>query len=145
LQGDPGPEGPAGPQGPSGIGAVRASAASTLTAVPAGADRRTLITLTPSYVVFGVATSVPARVRLYPSDASAAADLARPVDQEPATTAEIVMEFVTETGWLSAMVCPNVPGAAVDPGDPDAHLTVQNLSAGTSDVTVTLTYLALES
>lgn len=132
---------PAGGGGPGG--AVRAVATATATAVPAAGEKRTTIELTPSYSILALSTSVPARVRLYPSDAAAAADLPRPVDAEPEATAEIVMEFVTATGFLSATVAPSVAGASIPPQTMQ-YLALGNLSTSTADVVVSFTYLALE-
>jgi len=131
------------PAGGGGGGVVRATSTATGTAVPSAGEEHTTVQLSPSYTIVGLATSVPARVRLYPSSEAAAADLSRPVDAEPAATAEIVLEFVTATGFLSSTVSPNVAGASIPPQSTQ-YLTVGNLSASTADVDVTFTYLALE-
>jgi hypothetical protein len=166
VRGPTGASGPVGPQGPKGTagttgaagkdgvdgtpgapgmpgGALRKTATATVTALANSAQRRTTIALAPSYLVTAITTSVPARVRLYPSDAAATADLNRPVDVEPAAGSELAMEYVTDTSKLSSTISPLVGGAQVPPS-PTVQMAVGNLSGATSDVSVTLTYLALE-
>lgn len=123
-------------------GPVRRTANATVTAVAASGEKATTVSLSPSFLILGIQTSVPARVRLYPSDAAAQADAARLITAEPDAKAEVIMEFATQAGWLSSTVSPNVGGAV--PSGSTASLYLGNLSASTSDVTVTLTYLPLE-
>jgi hypothetical protein len=156
----PGPAGPIGPTGAKGAdgvdgtdgsdgvdgmpgGALRQTATATVTAVGNAAQKRTTVDLAPSYLIAGISTTVPARVRLYPTNAAALADLNRPVDQEPAATSELAMEYVTDLTKLTSTISPLVGGAQIPPS-PTVHLSVANLSGAAADVSVTLTYLALE-
>jgi len=151
-KGDPGPagadgaDGTDGAVGPAGMpgGALRQAATATVTSVVNAGQKRTTVDLAPSYLIAAISTTVPARVRLYPSNAAATADLNRPVDQEPDASSELAMEYVTQTGKLSSTISPLVGGAQV-PSTPTVYLSIENLSGATSDVSVTFTYLALEA
>jgi hypothetical protein len=115
-----------------------------VTAVPAGAAKRATITLAPAYLLVGIQTSTPARVRLYSTDAGAAADLTRPITQDPAADNRLVLEYATVAGALTAPITPGVSGAQTPPST-SVPLTVDNPSGAPTDVTVTLTYLPLEA
>lgn len=122
---------------------ARATASATASNVSAGAELRTSITLPRSFLLLSIQTSHAARVRLYASDAGAANDVGRPITDEPAATADLIMEFATSATMLTSPIAPAVPGSGPSTTVP---LTVGNRSAATTaNITVTLTYLPLES
>lgn len=147
VQGPPGPQGSAGPAGPQGepgpVGYItRATARATVTGVAPGATKSALVDLTASYAILAVTTSGPARVRLYPSTAKADTDAARPVTDDPAADSGLLLEYVT-TDNLLAPVTPAAVGAQFS--QPTTAILISNNGSTTSDVTVDLTYLALEA
>lgn len=146
--GPQGPVGPTGPQGPKGdTGAVTSRVTSTFTtpSLASGASWSGLIPLSVGYRLYRIATSVPARVRLYATAAQRDADASRPVGTDPTGDHGLLFEFVTTTGLLSATLNPLVDGATFDtPLASNVPATVTRTGAGTGTVDVTLTYAVTE-
>lgn len=125
--------------------AVNRQTATVTRTIAAGSDVEAPIALAPSYALIGLSTSVPARVRLYPTTAAASADASRPVTENPSTTSELVLEYVT-TGSSSVAISPAVTGASLaSPPSSTVVARIANLSSASASVTLTLTYLALEA
>lgn len=110
-----------------------------------GVESRVDFTLGRTYLLLAVATSVPARVRLYGSAAGADADKARTLSTDPPTTVDIVTEYVTSAGALTGAIEPVVIGASsTSPTTSLAPAVVSNQGQASADITVTLTFIALE-
>lgn len=110
-------------------------------AAPAG-NRTVTAALGGSYILLGLRTSVPARIRLYATTAAATADAGRAVTADPAATVALICEYVTADG-TAVPVCPAVVGAPF--GQAGTTVVITNNSGVTADVGVELTYLALEA
>lgn len=132
--------GPAGPQGDS-VYLGRNTTTVTVTSAAPGVEKPASVNLGPSYVLLAIQTSKPARVRLYATDAAATADSSRVVTADPSGSSGLVMEYVT-TGTTKVPVAPVVIGAPY--GQSNTAAIIANSGTGTSDLTVELTYLALE-
>ena len=127
--------------GGGAAGLTRKTVTVTATAAAAGANRTLTAALGASYVLLSVRTTAPARVRLYPTAAAAAADASRAVTADPAATVPLILEYVT--GDTTAVpVTPGVFGAPF--GQAGTTVIVTNNSASTTDLSVELTYLAME-
>jgi hypothetical protein len=122
-----------------------ASAADLLTAtyttasLAAGGSEQGTVTLGWGYRILDVATSAPARVRLYTTTAARNADVARAVGTSPGYNAGVVMDVLT-TNTATLNLAPEIIGHLRDGTGAAIPITVTATSAGT--VTVTLTYLA---
>lgn len=81
-------------------------------------------------------------MRLYPTTAAADADVNRPVTDDPAATSALLMEYVTPD-TTRALITPAVVGAQFS--QPTAAISISNPGATTTNITVDLTYLALEA
>lgn len=132
--------------GGGGGGSITRQVATVTTAVLAGGQEAQLtLPLAISYSLLGIRTSVPARVRVYPGADYASADATRPVTQEPPADRVLVLEYVTASA-LTYPLSPAVSGASVeDPPTAEAVVRIANLSSSSASVSLSLTYLALES
>lgn len=125
--------------------AVNRQTATVTKTIAAGTDVEAPITLAPSYALIGLSTSVPARVRLYPTSIAASDDATRPVTEDPSSTSELVLEYVTADSSPVA-ISPAVTGASLaSPPSPTVVARIANLTTASASVTLTLTYLALEA
>jgi hypothetical protein len=94
-----------------GGAAERVTCTATTGSLAAGAtDSGTSITVATDYTLYTIATSRPARVRLYQTAAARTADLSRPVGTDPASTAGVTLEFVTAGGGVTYPLSPLVDG-----------------------------------
>lgn len=96
-----------------------------------------------AFRVYKVETDRAARVRLYTTTAKRDADATRPVGTDATGDHGVLLDLVTTSGVLSLELSPSVdaylPGTAGT-----VPVTVDNLSAGTSTVLVTFTYVRTE-
>lgn len=121
---------------------VRHVASVTISAAAPGVDNQVSIDLGLSFVVIGLRTSIPARVRLYPSTAAATADQSRLVTADPAATVPLILEYVT-TATTVLTLAPAVSGALLS--GTVCTLLAANTGGSTAALTVEVTYLALEA
>lgn len=151
IKGDPGDTGPAGPQGQPGpagpqgepgptVALLRATTTATITAAAPGVENTVSAAFAPTYALLAVTTDAPARVRVYTNHAAADADRDRPVTDDPTPSSGLVMEYVT-TSTIAESVAP----AILADGTLGPAITVASNAATTADLTVQLTYLALEA
>lgn len=108
------------------------------------ASQQTTIALPSGYRLYRIETDVPARVRLYTTQAKQIADASRIVGIDPTGDHGVMLDFVTFDGAtpvLSADLSPTVDGfdGSVSPSG-SVFITITNLSGATDTVTVTLSY-----
>lgn len=117
----------------------------TSSSLAVNAQQSTTFTLkdAAAFRLYKIETDREARVRLYTTTAKRDADAARPVGTDPTGDHGLILDVVTTTGVLSLELSPVVdaylPGTAGT-----VPITVDNLSAGTSTVLVTFTYVRTE-
>lgn len=122
------------------------SFASVATAsIAAGTQELTSISMSRGYRVIALKTDRPARVRIYATAAQQAADAARPVGTDPTGNHGLLLEYVTTSGMLEAVLSPMVDGASMEvtPSN-NIPVTVTNLSGSAATVQVDLTYMRTE-
>lgn len=99
------------------------------------------LTITESFVINGLTTSAPARVRLYTSTEKRDADLLRPVGTSLADDHGLLFEAVTMSTMLSLSIAPGVYIFAEDASIP---IAITNISGATDIITVTFTAVGME-
>ncbi len=110
----------------------------TTAALVAGGSEQGLVNLAWGYRLLDIATSAPARVRLYTTAAARAADVTRGVGTTPGYGAGLVMDVLT-TNTATLNLAPEVAGHNRDGSNGAIPITVTASNAGA--VTVTFTYL----
>lgn len=123
------------------VGAARRVITLTATAAAPGTPRALNAAMGASWVLLALRTTLAARVRLYATTTAATADSARAVTADPAATVPLICEYVT-TDTTAVPIAPAVIGAPF--GQTGTALVVTNNSGTTADLSVELTYLALE-
>jgi hypothetical protein len=133
-----------GRRSPAVASATRVSCAATSSSLAAAAtDSTTSIVIATDFRLYTIATSRPARVRLYQTAAARTADLARAVGTDPAGTAGVTFEFVTTAGGVTYPLSPLVDGASLESTPTSSiPMTVTNNDTVTGTVTVTVVALA---
>lgn len=122
---------------------LRQEAVYTTASLASLASEQGSLEMSASYRLIRIATSGPARVRLYASAAYQAADEARPIGTDPTGDHGLLFEFVTTTGALTSFISPLVDGAS-DDGTTSIPITVTNRDASAASVEVTFEYLRTE-
>jgi hypothetical protein len=120
--------------------------ATTVSLAAQATDGTTVAAIGKSGTRLRVHTDRPARVRLYATAAALTADTGRLVGVDPTGEAEVLLDLVTTPSTLDFVLSPKVPYSN-DETAPVATLpmSVQNLDTITSTVTVTFTYLTMET
>ena len=124
----------------------RGTAAATTSTVAAGADATLDITnVAKSYGLLKIATSHPAWVVLYISQAARTADSTRSITTDPVPGAGVVAEVIT-TGEQSQVISPMLCGYN-DEATPvtTVYAKVRNETTSSNTITVTLTFIPLEA
>lgn len=131
---------------PVGGSGRQTATATTSSLAPNAVDSTTTIAMSKGYLLYSIATSVPARVRLYTTAAACSADLSRAAGNDPLSSAGVVLDYVTTTANTVYPLSPMVFGANEESSPSSSiSMTVQNLSpATTATVTVTLVWLKEE-
>jgi hypothetical protein len=103
------------------------------------------ITAFKGYTIFKIQTSHAAWVRVYADSASRTADASRTQEEDPLSSAGVILEIITDTAETILMT-PAVFGFNnEDPVTDILPIAVTNLSGDTNTITVTLTILQIES
>jgi hypothetical protein len=98
-----------------------------------------------SYVVYKIATSTPAWVRLYVNAAKRTADASRIQTADPAANSGVIAEVIT-TGNEVVYITPGAYGFNDEfPVTTDIPVAITNLAGGSTPVTVTLTIVQTEA
>jgi hypothetical protein len=103
------------------------------------------ITGSKSYMLLKVTTNVASWIRIYTDDSSRTADVSRSQYTDPTPGSGVLAEVIT-SGSQTVILTPAVLGYNNEnPVTTDVPIRVTNLSGSASTVTVTLTYIQLES
>lgn len=124
---------------------TRATATATTGALAVGVGTTTTIDLGVGYRLYSIATSRPARVRLYETLAQQGNDINRAIGTDPAGSAGVVLDYATGQPGQVYTLSPLVDGASLE-ATPSISIpmTVTNLDATSGPVTVTLVSLRTE-
>lgn len=103
------------------------------------------LTVYKSYLLFKIATTAAAWVRVYATDAARTADANRDIDVDPTPGSGVIAEVIT-TGNQTQLLTPAVIGFN-DESTPNStmYLRVKNVSGGIANMDVTVTALKLEA
>lgn len=106
-----------------------------------------VITMAKAFVVLSVSVNTAARVRLYGTASSQTTDLARPITQGPGfgTEQSIIGDMVLDTAPVVWQAVDMVGANGDSPQSTAVYLTVDNLSVMSTDATVTIVYVPLQS
>jgi hypothetical protein len=175
-QGVSGPQGPSGPVGPGvpaggltnqvlvkatnadysttwanagGVGAglnFRQIVTTNTNVLVAGATSSISLTGYKTYVLYKVATTCPAWVRIYTDSASRTADSTRTIGTDPVPGNGIIAEVITSAGYLTQSITPGTIGFNSDsPVSTNVYLSVTNQDTLTQAIGVSVTLLQLEA
>lgn len=108
-----------------------------------GASETSTVTLAPSWRIWRVETTAPARVRLYTDTASRDTDLSRSTGTDPDQGSGLLLEVLDGDDPLDLLLSPLVDGVN-STYSPATAITVTRLS-GSGTVTVTLHFLSQEA
>lgn len=137
------------PKGPSVGGTAvvtRSTAVITTASLPASASQNGTVSLAKAYRLFSIAFNVPARIRLYSTDAKRAADFPRASGENPNGDHGLMMDFTSTPELLRSDFSPLVDGFD-GKTTPDGLIpyTITNTGTASSVVTVTLVYIREET
>lgn len=138
-----------GPQGIPGTGGGNSYTRTTTTYTTAvkisGHTETGAITLSTGYRLLKIATSSPARVRMYSTLAYQAADKTRAIGVLPSGDHGLALEFLSDSALLAKTLTPGVEGESLEATPISAiPITVQNTSLTDVAVSVTLTWIGTE-
>jgi hypothetical protein len=123
----------------------RGSLAGSTGSIADNASANVNITGYKGYMLYKVATSAAAWVRLYISDAARTADASRTQGQDPLPGSGVIAEVIT-TGAETVIIAPGAIGFNNEsPVTNVIPVAVTNLSGGAADITVTLTAVEMEA
>ena len=105
----------------------------------------TVTTTCYAFQIFNISVNTPCRIRFYGTMASATADLSRLSSTPPTGNLGLMAEFLFISTALS-WICSPVPTCFNNDASPSQiiYMTVQNIGASTTTITVTATLLKLE-
>lgn len=112
----------------------------TTASIAANASWDGTLTLRPGYRLLKVVTDHAARLRVYTSADRRTADASREIGVDPTGAHGVILDFVTTPSALEWWLNPAVDGYTED-GTSTVPISVTNLSTGTHEVTVTVTWL----
>lgn len=110
----------------------------TTPTLSSGASWASTISGPAGFRLLNIATSAPARVRVYVTVAQRDADVARPTGTDPAGDHGCLLDFVTTTGDLAWSLSPVVDGVVTGGAIP---ITITNLAAASAAITVTFDHV----
>jgi hypothetical protein len=123
----------------------RGSLAGSTGSIANGASASVNITGYKGYMLYKVATSAAAWVRLYISEAARTADASRTQGQDPLPSSGVIAEVIT-TGAETVIIAPGAIGFNNEsPVTNIIPVAVTNLSGGAANITVTLTAVEMEA
>jgi len=140
-----GPQGATGPAGPVGTPITR-NVVTLATDLPEASEGTGTVELCPTFGLIAIETAAPARVRLYSNAATSEADADRPVTEDPdhAVMNGLIFEYVTAAGVTNYPIIPAATAAFVS-GSTTAHVRIAANDGQAQPMTLTLTYLNLET
>lgn len=106
-----------------------------------------LNTASESFQLLGVSSSVPARITIYGTSFAQTSDLYRGLDQPPpaGSTQNIITDIVLDTAPLQWTFQNRVGSNGDTPQQPQAYITITNLSGAAVPLSVTVIFIPLES
>lgn len=129
-----------------GLTSARTTSNGTTASIANGAAANITIAGAKSYLLLKVSTSVAAWVTLYTDVASRTADAGRVEGTDPAPGSGVIAEVTTTALALSQIVSPGAVGWNNETSPvSQIYAKVVNKSSGAAAVTVTVTYIPLES
>lgn len=123
---------------------TRQTANYTTASLAPNASETGTITLAKSYRLLHISTSRPAWVEIYTTAAAMTADASRTVDEDPATDAGLMLEYVTTSGMLSAPLSPLVDGYNAE-AVPSSSISLRITNLDTASGTVALNLVWIET
>ncbi len=109
----------------------------------------TVIQIAKAFDVLGFGVSAPARIRLYKTAQTQAADSSRsltqriPLGTQHGIICDMQLQQPNELSWKNS---PDFPGSNGDsPQTPSVYLTVTNIGAAVAAISLTITYVSWES
>lgn len=120
---------------------VRQSISYTTASLATNASATALLALPLGYRLYTISTDREARIRLYENATKRDADLSRDRLTTPPANSGLMLDYVTETGALTATLSPLVDGFCQVVNE--AGLTIENYGAA-GTVTLTFTYKRTE-
>ena len=99
--------------------------------------------MAPRWEVWKIAADAPCRVRLYTSPVLAAADMGRPVSEDPPRGAGCLLEYVLPAAGED--VIGRVVAGVVADGGPDVAVSIQTVEAVANPITVDLYWIGVPS
>ena len=129
-----------------GLTAARTTSDATTASIADGAAANITIAGAKSYLLLKVNTSAAAWVTLYTDTASRTADAGRLEETDPAPGSGVIAEVTTTALALSRIVSPGAVGWNNETSPvSEIYAKVVNKSGSAAAVTVTVTYIPLES
>lgn len=126
-----------------GVGGTRESFEYETASLPAGNTESEGIVWAPSIRAFKIETDIPARVRIYATEAQMTADLGRAIGTKPSGDHGRLFEFVTTAVDLSWTLTPVVDMSS-DETDGIFWFSITNRSDSTDTVNLTIHYVRTE-
>jgi hypothetical protein len=123
----------------------RATVATTTASLNANASATATVTAAKGYVLYSIQVSAAAWVTVYSSTAARTADSARSISTDPTLGSGVLAEVIT-TGAATQLFTPGIFGFSSESSpNSNVQLKITNNGATATPITVTLTYLPLES
>jgi len=131
--------------GGGGGGGNRANVSVNSGSIANAATANTTVTIAKGYALYKISTNVGSWVRVYTSGAARTADSSRNQFTDPQPGAGVIAEVIT-SGSNVVVLSPGAIGFNDEnPVSNVIPLAITNLSGSTNDVTVTFTYVGIES
>jgi hypothetical protein len=126
----------------------KSQTASATTSVLSPAGQFTgVISMAKAFVVLSVSVNSACRVRLYGTASAQTTDLSRPITQGPGfgTEQNIIGDMVLDTSPVTWQAVDMVGSNGDSPQSTAVYLTVDNLTVMSTDVTVSILYVPIQS
>lgn len=123
----------------------RATVSTTTASLTANSSANATVAVAKGYVLYSIQVSGPAWVTVYSSISARTADVNRAISTDPAPGAGVIAEVIT-TAAATQLFTPGVFGFSSESSpNSNVQLKIVNNGLSTIPITVTLTYLPLES
>lgn len=134
----------AGTGGGGGSSFVRTTSTPVVTSIGAGSHATVTIPLAKSFRLLAMIVNAECRVRLFATAAGAAADIGRPVTDDPPDGRGVILDYVT-TFAGTFLLSPLVDGSSME-SVPSSAITavVDNPSGSTASISVSFDYIRTE-
>lgn len=124
---------------------IRTTSNASTSSISNNASENITISASKAYALLKIQTSAAAWVTIYTDSSSRTADASRLETTDPLPGSGVIAEIIT-TGADTQIITPGTIGWNNDsPASENVYLKVVNKSGSTTSITVTLTYIQLES